>query len=64
MQWVKDLVLSLLWFGSPLGHGFDPWPRELPRAIGMDQKTHIRQRLKIYFRMCVIKHSEHLGIKS
>ena len=23
---VKDLVLSLLWLGSMLWHGFDPWP--------------------------------------
>ena len=28
-QQVKDLTLSLLWLG------FDPWPRELPRAVGM-----------------------------
>ena len=25
-QWVKDLVLSLLWLGSLLWHGFNPWP--------------------------------------
>ena len=24
---VKDLALSLLWFGLLLWHGFDPWPR-------------------------------------
>ena len=23
---VKDLELSLLWLGSLLRHGFDPWP--------------------------------------
>ena len=27
-QWVKDPVLSLLWFG------FDPWPGELLNAAG------------------------------
>ena len=26
-QWVKDSVLSLLWLGLLLWHGFDPWPR-------------------------------------
>ena len=25
-QWVKDPALSLLWFGSLLWLGFDPWP--------------------------------------
>ena len=25
-QWVKDLVLSLLWLGLQLLHMFDPWP--------------------------------------
>ena len=25
-QWVKDLVLSLLWLGSQLWYEFDPWP--------------------------------------
>ena len=25
-QWVKDLTLSLLWLGSLLQCGFDPWP--------------------------------------
>ena len=25
-QWVKDPALSLLWLGSPLRCGFDPWP--------------------------------------
>ena len=31
---IKDLALSLLWLCSLLGHGFDPWPRELPHAAG------------------------------
>ena len=25
-QWVKDAVLSLLWLGLLLWHGFSPWP--------------------------------------
>ena len=25
-QWIKDPVLSLLWYRSLLWHGFDPWP--------------------------------------
>ena len=25
-QWVKDLVLSLLWFSLLLWHKFNPWP--------------------------------------
>ena len=27
VHWVKNLVLSLLWFGSQLWCGFYPWPR-------------------------------------
>ena len=26
-QWVNDLALLLLWLGSLLWRGFDPWPR-------------------------------------
>ena len=26
LEWVKDLVLSLWWFGSLLRHKFDPQP--------------------------------------
>ena len=26
-QWVKHLVVLLLWLGTLLWHGFDPWPR-------------------------------------
>ena len=29
---VKDSVLSLLW------HEFNPWPRELPHAVGVTKK--------------------------
>ena len=33
-QQVKDLVLSLLWLWLQPWRGFDPWPRELPNAMG------------------------------
>ena len=35
-QWVKDPALSLLWLGSVLWHGLDPWPRNfhMPQAWG------------------------------
>ena len=26
VQWIKDLVLPLLWLRSLLWHRFDPWP--------------------------------------
>ena len=38
MQRVKDLVLSLQWLGSLLGHGFDPWLWELPHVTGAAKK--------------------------
>ena len=28
-QWVKDLALSRLWFGSLLWHRFSPWPQNV-----------------------------------
>ena len=37
-QWVKDLALSLQWLGLLLWHKFDPWPRELPHALGSAKK--------------------------
>ena len=37
-QWVEELVLSLLWLRSLLWHGFDPWPRECPHAVGEAKK--------------------------
>ena len=36
-QQVKDLV-SLQWLGSLLWYRFDPWPWELPHAMGMAKK--------------------------
>ena len=38
-QWVKDLVLSLLWLGPLLWHRFDPWPWELLHATVTAKKT-------------------------
>ena len=34
LQWVNDLALSLLWLGSLLWRGFDPWFRNfcMPQA--------------------------------
>ena len=29
VQWVKDLVLSLLWYRLQLQYGFDPWPQNI-----------------------------------
>ena len=33
-QWIRDLMLSLLWLWLQLQHGFDPWPRNfcMPQA--------------------------------
>ena len=33
-QWVKDPALPLQQLGSLLLHRFNPWPRELPLAVG------------------------------
>lgn len=38
VQWVKDLMLSLLWLWLLLWHRFDPWPRELVDAAGAAKK--------------------------
>ena len=38
VQRVKDLVFSLQWLGLLLWRGFDSWPGELPRAVGMALK--------------------------
>ena len=39
IRWVKDLMLSLLWLGSFLWHGFNPWPRNfhMPWAQWMNE---------------------------
>ena len=48
-QWVKDLVLSLLW------HGFDPWPGKfcMPQSwrkskLCWIEETHFRNSIKDY----------------
>ena len=33
-QWVKDPALPLQQLGSLMLHRFNPWPRELPLAVG------------------------------
>ena len=49
VQWVKDLVLSLLWLRSLLWHGFDPWPRNfcLLRAQPKIKFFYIEKKLKL-----------------
>ena len=37
-QWVKGLVLSLLWLGSLLWPGFDSLAQELLHATGVAKK--------------------------
>ena len=37
-QQVKDPALSLQWPESMPRLGFDPWPRELPQAMGVASK--------------------------
>ena len=32
VQWVKDLALALQRPGLLLGHGFNPWPGNLPQV--------------------------------
>ena len=36
-QWVKDLALPLLWHGSLLQSGLNPWPRK-SACLGHSQK--------------------------
>ena len=38
-QWVKGLVLSLLWLWLELRHRFHPWPRNFLHAAGSANKT-------------------------
>ena len=42
-QQVKDLALSLLW------HGFNPWPRELPHAVGVAKKKKKKKKINTEF---------------
>ena len=44
MQWVKDLVLSLLWLGSPL---WQPLAWKIPHATCVAKKKEKRKRKKI-----------------
>ena len=37
-QWVKDLVLSLLWLWLQLWCGLDPWPWNFLIAMGLAKK--------------------------
>ena len=47
-QWIKDPVLSLLWLGSPLWHGFSPWPLNfhMPWVQPKKKKREKRERSK------------------
>ena len=38
-QWVKGLVLSLLWLWLELRHRFHPWPRNFLHANKTKQKS-------------------------
>ena len=48
VQLVKDLMLSLKWFGSMLCCGFDPWPGNfhIPKEWGKKKKKKKRKREK------------------
>ena len=46
VQWVKDLVLSLQWFGLLLWHRFDPCPGKLSHAIGAAKKEKKKKKLE------------------
>ena len=35
----RSSVLSLLWLSLLLWHKFDPWPQELPPAMGVAKKN-------------------------
>ena len=39
VQWLKDLVLSLLCLMTLLWYEFDPWPQELLHAMNAANKT-------------------------
>ena len=39
VQWVKDPALLQLWRRSQLWLGFNPWPGELPYAMGTTEKN-------------------------
>ena len=60
-QWVKDLVLSLLWLRSQLWCGFYPWPRnfcvlwERPHKIKTNKQKNEREQ-----HVWRHRHSEHI----
>ena len=41
VQHVKDPALWLQWLGLLLWYRFDPWPRELPHAVGAAKKKEL-----------------------
>ena len=46
VQWVKDPALSLLWLGSMLWLGFDPWPGNLHMPWAWPKKKKKKELLK------------------
>ena len=49
-QWVKDLALSLQWFGLLLWPGFDPWPGKFHMLLVQPQtskQTEKNQKVKL-----------------
>ena len=48
-QWVKDLVLSLLWLGSLLWHEFNSWPRNFHIPWAWQKKKNFFFKEKLFF---------------
>ena len=48
VQWVKNLVVSLLWLGSLPWQGFNPRSREFPHAVSSTQKKNKKQNMPKY----------------
>ena len=46
VQQVKDLVLSLQWFGSLLWHKFEPWPRNFHMLPSPTSKVKIGKEMR------------------
>ena len=48
-QWIKDLVLSLLWLWLLLWHEFDPWSRKFHMTWACPKKKAIERHIFLCF---------------
>ena len=53
VEWVQDRVLSLLWLGLLLWHGFDPRSVNFPKLQAQPKKKKKKKNVRVYIHMNV-----------